>query len=40
MSDIKEQPQTITIDDLAKIDLRIAKIINAEDVPEATKLLS
>lgn len=31
--------QYITIDDFAKIDLRIAKIINAEEVPEAEKLL-
>lgn len=30
---------TITIDDFAKIDLRVAKIINAEEVPEAEKLL-
>lgn len=30
---------TITIDDFAKIDLRIAKIANAEAVPEAEKLL-
>lgn len=30
---------TITIDDFAKIDLRIAKIVNAEAVPEAEKLL-
>lgn len=29
----------ITIDDFAKIDLRIAKIVNAESVPEANKLL-
>ena len=29
----------ITIDDFAKIDLRIAKIVNAEAVPEAKKLL-
>lgn len=29
----------ITIDDFARIDLRIAKIINAEAVPEANKLL-
>ncbi|SFR58629.1 methionine--tRNA ligase [Thiomicrospira sp. ALE5] len=29
----------ITIDDFAKIDLRIAKIVNAEAVPEANKLL-
>lgn len=29
----------IAIDDFAKIDLRIAKIVNAESVPEANKLL-
>ncbi|HEY9018422.1 methionine--tRNA ligase [Thiomicrospira sp.] len=29
----------ITIDDFAKLDLRIAKIVNAEAVPEANKLL-
>ena len=29
----------ITIDDFAKVDLRVAKIINAEDVPESKKLL-
>ena len=29
----------ISIDDFAKIDLRIAKIVNAEAVPEANKLL-
>ncbi|WP_287962985.1 methionine--tRNA ligase [Alcanivorax sp.] len=29
----------ITIDDFAKIDLRVAKIIRAEDVPQANKLL-
>ncbi len=39
MSDIQEKPATITIDDLAKIDLRIVKIINAEAIPEAKKLL-
>ena len=32
------QPQ-ITIDDFAKVDLRIARVISAEDVPEAKKLL-
>ena len=31
--------EEITIDDFVKIDLRIAKIINAEAVPEAKKLL-
>lgn len=31
--------EQITIDDFAKIDLRIAKIVNAEAVPEAKKLL-
>lgn len=30
---------TITIDDFAKVDLRVAKIANAEEVPEADKLL-
>ncbi len=30
---------TISIDDFAKIDLRVAKIINAEIVPDADKLL-
>jgi methionyl-tRNA synthetase len=30
---------TCTIDDLGKIDLRIARIVSAEDVPEAKKLL-
>lgn len=39
MSDIQEKPSKITIDDLAKIDLRIVKIINAEEIPEAKKLL-
>ncbi|MBO1926844.1 methionine--tRNA ligase [Thiomicrorhabdus sp. 6S2-11] len=31
--------ETISIDDFAKIDLRIAKIVNAEAVPEADKLI-
>lgn len=31
--------ETISIDDFAKVDLRIAKIVNAESVPEAQKLL-
>lgn len=31
--------EEITIDDFVKIDLRIAKIVNAEAVPEAKKLL-
>ncbi len=39
MTDKEEVRPTITIDDFAKIDLRIAKIINAEEVPEAKKLL-
>lgn len=39
MSDIEAKPATITIDDLAKIDLRVVKIINAEAIPEAKKLL-
>lgn len=40
MSDQQEAiAPTITIDDFAKIDLRVAKIINAEEVPEAEKLV-
>lgn len=39
MSDIEEKPATITIDDLAKIDLRIVKIIDAQAIAEAKKLL-
>lgn len=39
MSDIEAKPSTITIDDLAKIDLRIVKIIQAEAIPEAKKIL-
>lgn len=39
-TDTKEDKiPTITIDDFAKIDLRIAKIVNAEEIPEADKLL-
>jgi methionyl-tRNA synthetase len=30
---------TCTIDDFAKVDLRVARIVNAEHVPEANKLL-
>lgn len=33
------QPATISIDDFTKIDLRIAKIVNAEHVEGADKLL-
>ncbi len=29
----------ITIDDFAKVDLRVARVLNAEDVPEARKLI-
>ncbi|MDO5308482.1 MAG: methionine--tRNA ligase [Planctomycetia bacterium] len=38
---LKDEPlaETITIDDFAKIDLRIGRIIEAEQVPEARKLL-
>lgn len=39
MSDIEGKLSTISIDDLAKVDLRIVKIINAESIPEAKKLL-
>ena len=31
--------ETCTIDDFAKVDLRVARIVNAEEVPEARKLL-
>jgi methionyl-tRNA synthetase len=31
--------EQITIDDFAKVDLRVAEILQAEDVPEARKLL-
>ena len=34
-----EAPSTITIDDFAKVDLRVARIVAAEEVPEAKKLL-
>jgi methionyl-tRNA synthetase len=39
MSDIELVKPTITIDDFVKVDLRIAKIVHAETVPEAEKLL-
>jgi methionyl-tRNA synthetase len=35
----KEEPSTITIDDFTKVDLRIARIVEASAVPEADKLL-
>ena len=38
-SDIEEIGPTITIDDFAKIDLRIAKIVNCEAVEGSDKLL-
>jgi methionyl-tRNA synthetase len=31
--------EQITIDDFAKVDLRVARVVRAEDVPEASKLL-
>ena len=31
--------EQITIDDFAKVDLRVARVLQAEDVPEANKLL-
>lgn len=36
---VTEQQHTITLDDFAKIDLRVAQIIHAEAIPEADKLL-
>jgi len=38
-SNIETIAETINIDDFAKVDLRVAKIIKAEAVPEAKKLL-
>jgi methionyl-tRNA synthetase len=38
-SEIEPIADEITIDDFVKIDLRVAKIVNAEEVPEAKKLL-
>ncbi|TCP95239.1 methionyl-tRNA synthetase [Cricetibacter osteomyelitidis] len=38
-TNIEPIAETITIDDFAKIDLRIAKVINCEAVPESKKLL-
>ena len=35
----KPQPRTITIDDFAKVELRVAQIKVAERVPKADKLL-
>lgn len=39
MSDKEAIKPNITIDDFAKIDLRVVKIVNAEAVPDADKLL-
>lgn len=38
---LKEEPiaEEITIDDFAKVDLRVARVLSAEQVPEANKLL-
>ncbi|MGR6981088.1 methionine--tRNA ligase [Testudinibacter sp. P27/CKL/0425] len=38
-ADYEPIADTISIDDFAKIDLRVAKIVKAESVPEANKLL-
>ncbi|MDA3978566.1 methionine--tRNA ligase [Gallibacterium sp. AGMB14963] len=38
-SEIAPIAETISIDDFAKIDLRVAKIVKAEAVPEANKLV-
>ncbi|MEN6495391.1 MAG: methionine--tRNA ligase [Thermoguttaceae bacterium] len=32
-------PETISIDDFTKVDLRVARVVAAEDVPQADKLL-
>ncbi len=38
---LKDEPlaDEITIDDFAKVDLRVARVVKAEHVPEANKLL-
>lgn len=38
---LKDEPiaEEISIDDFAKVDLRVARVLNAEQVPEANKLL-
>ena len=38
---LKDEPlaETCTIDDFARVDLRVARVVAAEDVPEARKLL-
>ncbi|QDT08332.1 methionine--tRNA ligase [Planctomycetes bacterium K23_9] len=38
---LKDEPlsEEITIDDFAKVDLRVARVVSAEHVPEANKLL-
>jgi methionyl-tRNA synthetase len=36
---VPQEPQHITIDDFAKVDLRVARILVAERVPKADKLL-
>jgi methionyl-tRNA synthetase len=38
-AEIEALAPTITIDDFVKVDLRVAKIVNAEHIPEAAKLL-
>jgi methionyl-tRNA synthetase len=38
-TDASAQPQQITIDDFAKVELRVAQILVAERVPKADKLL-
>lgn len=35
----KTEPEYISIEDFAKVELRIAKIVAAEEVPEANKLV-
>ncbi len=38
-SPVAEQPQFITIDDFAKVELRVAQVLVAERIPKADKLL-
>lgn len=39
VADVKEEQQLISIDDFAKLDLRVAKVISAEKIKGADKLL-
>lgn len=38
-SELEKLAETITIDDFSKVDLRVAKIVDAQSVPDAKKLI-